>query len=265
MRVIIRKKVNYCDQLAMDFVKHWYYRLTSKYGKWNYKQIPIVINNFNRLSCLKRLIKSLKIRGYSNIIILDNDSSYPPLLDWYKNECKERVVFLDKNLGHKALWSCDLIKEIGGDYFVYTDPDLELIEDCPEDFLYQMLCKLKKKVKGQKVGLSLKIDDIPDCYKFRDDVIKNESRFYESMEDGMYLADLDTTFAIHEPYAEGGFVDDMITYRMPYPIQCRHLPWYEDSDKPSEEDLYYASQKLKDIGWWSSRIELLSDKDNNSL
>ena len=128
-----------------------------------------------------------------------------------------------------------------------------------------MLCKLKKKVKGQKVGLSLKNDDIPDCYKFRDDVIKNESRFYERMEDGMYLADWDTTFAIHEPYAEGGFVDDMIPYRMPYPIQCRHLPWYEDSDKPSEEDLYYASQKLKDIGWWSSRIELLSDKDNNSL
>lgn len=260
MRTIIRNRIHCSIQLIEEFVKHWYYCLTSKYGKGNYKQIPIIINNFNRLSCLKRLIKSLEIRGYSNVIILDNGSSYPPLLDWYKNECKERIVFLNRNLGHKALWNCDLIKEVSGDYFVYTDPDLELIEDCPDDFLYQMLFKLKKKVKGQKIGLSLKIDDIPDYYKFKDDVIKNETRFYERMEDGMYLADLDTTFAIHEPYAEGGFVDDMITYRMPYPIQCRHLPWYENSEKISEEDLYYASQKRKDIGWWSSRISQTSEE-----
>ena len=51
----------------------------------DYKEIPIIINNFNRLDTLQKLIASLEIRGYRNIYIIDNLSTYPPLLDYYKS------------------------------------------------------------------------------------------------------------------------------------------------------------------------------------
>lgn len=50
----------------------------SKYaGDWN--QIPIIINNFNRLHYLTQLIDSLEKRGVKNIHILDNNSTYVTL------------------------------------------------------------------------------------------------------------------------------------------------------------------------------------------
>lgn len=51
---------------------------SSKYKPTSYKNIPIIINNFNRLTCLQRLIASLEVRGYHNIYIIDNNSTYPP-------------------------------------------------------------------------------------------------------------------------------------------------------------------------------------------
>ena len=39
------------------------------------KDIPIIINNFNRLSTLLRLTEALTSRGYTNIYILDKPSS----------------------------------------------------------------------------------------------------------------------------------------------------------------------------------------------
>lgn len=237
------------------YLKHYYYQIISKYDKDNYKEIPIIINNFNRLIYLKKLIKSLQLRGYSNIIILDNKSTYPPLLDWYQNECDVKIIYLNENFGHIALWKSGIISQFDHDYFCYTDPDLELLEQCPENFLMLMLYKIKHLPFAEKIGLSLKIADIPDCYAYKDKVLNNESRFYEIFENGMYRADIDTTFAIYKPYASGGYVDNIITYRMPYPIQCRHLPWYEDSSVVSDEDKYYLAHKRTDVSWWMQPSE----------
>ena len=138
--------------------------------KIDYKEIPIIINNRNRLTFLIQIIESLKSRGYNNIIILDNNSTYPPLLDFYKTtDCN--VVFLDKNLGYDALAKISLYKKIRKNYFVYTDPDILPIEECPDDFLKFFLETLKKYPTVQKVGFSLKIDDLPDKYESKLQVI----------------------------------------------------------------------------------------------
>lgn len=47
----------------------------------DFKNIPVYIISFNRLSCLKQLVARLERAGYSNIHIVDNGSSYPPLLE----------------------------------------------------------------------------------------------------------------------------------------------------------------------------------------
>ena len=51
--------------------------------KINYKDIPIIINNYNRLEMLTKLIHSLESKGYHNLYIIDNQSTYPPLLEYY--------------------------------------------------------------------------------------------------------------------------------------------------------------------------------------
>ena len=90
----------------------------------DYKSIPIIINNRNRFNYLIRLINSLEVRGYKNIIILDNMSTYQPLLDYYDNECKYKVFKLNGNFGHLALWKSNVFKYYRDSFYVYTDPDL---------------------------------------------------------------------------------------------------------------------------------------------
>mgnify|MGYP002241251986 FL=1 len=75
------------------------------------KEIPIIINNFNRLTTLRLLTETLTACGYTNIYILDNASTYPPLLEYYKT-CPFTVFHLNQNLGFKALWESPLKKKI---------------------------------------------------------------------------------------------------------------------------------------------------------
>ena len=57
---------------------------------------PIIINNYNRLEYLKDLIAWLESAGMKKIYIIDNLSTYPPLLEFYK-KIKYTVFKLDKN------------------------------------------------------------------------------------------------------------------------------------------------------------------------
>ena len=89
-----------------DFIRSRYFWLRERLQPSKIedaRQIPIIINSFNRLTTLKQLISSLEQRGLTNIYILDNNSTYPPLLEWLKKSPYE-VIHLPGNLGFKALW-----------------------------------------------------------------------------------------------------------------------------------------------------------------
>ena len=45
---------------------------------------PIFINCRDRITCLSVLVDWLEKAGHENIYLLDNDSSYPPLLEYYE-------------------------------------------------------------------------------------------------------------------------------------------------------------------------------------
>jgi len=243
-------------------LKFFYYRILSSLNYLaelvspsrirNYRDIPIIINNFNRLDSMKQLIGSLEKRGYSNIFIIDNMSTYPPLLEYYK-DCKYTVFRLDKNIGMNALWGSGLIKKFRNDYFVYTDSDMVPVEECPDDFLDFFLETLKSHRLAQKVGFSLKIDDLPDCYAMKGDVIEAEKQYYRFRHgEFLYWAPIATTFALYRPRAKrihGNYYIEM--YRTAFPYLARHLPWYMDSSNPDEENLYYINQKL--VATWYSK------------
>jgi len=239
----------------IDVLKGWF----CKSQLSDYKQIPIIINNRNQYTFLKMLIDWLVAHGYRNIIVLDNDSSYPPLLEYYRT-LPHRIVFLQQNLGYMALMKCDLYQEIKRDYFVYTDADVVPIDECPCDFLDYFLSLLKKDRLLHKVGLSLRIDDLPDCYEHKNKVLVHESKFYrKEVSAGVFEAPVDTTFALYRPFTKvsfyGWFYEKSTTkhYRIGYPYQARHMPWYEDSANPSEESVYYRTHASQQTHWTNKK------------
>ena len=119
--------------------------------KRDYYDVPIIINNYNRLDFLCKLIFSLETRGYTNIYIIDNASTYPPLLEYYKT-CPYTIFRLRNNVGYKAIWETGIYEMFKNDYYVYTDSDLQIDESCPGDFMRRFVEILKMFPTCQKVG-----------------------------------------------------------------------------------------------------------------
>ena len=215
----------------------------------DYHRIPIIINNFNRLDCLQKLIKALEERGYTDIHILDNLSTYPPLLAWYET-CPYDVIRLDRNIGYRAIWLSGVYERFKRSFYVYTDSDVVPDENCPEDFMKRFMNVLRKYPRCLKVGFGLRIDDLPDHYAQKEAVLANEGRFWkEPLGDGLYKAQIDTTFALYRPYCYGPANDHHLMIRTGAPYVARHLPWYADSAQLSEEDRYYIQTTRQSTHW----------------
>lgn len=212
--------------------------------------IPVIINNFNRLTTLRMLIARLEKAGCRNIHIIDNASTYPPLLEYY-DQIPYTVYRLRENLGFKALWKSGLNKTLCRDYFVYTDSDVVPIDECPDDFMSVFLDVLKTHRLARKAGFSLRIDNLPDHYAHKEKVIAHESRFFERPVDGgrMYRAPIDTTFAMYRPRIGLSRSFSAESYRLAYPYQAEHMPWYNNLDDLSDEERYYIGHTSQVTEW----------------
>lgn len=211
--------------------------------------VPIIINNRNRLTFLKQLIEWLEKKGYKNIYIIDNDSTYGPLLEYYKH-CSHHIFFLKKNIGYKSIWETDIFDQFKNSYYVYTDPDVMPTDLCPENIVEKLYNVLKKYPSIEKAGVALKIDDLPDHYSGKEEVLRIEKEWWLKIVDkDIYDAPVDTTFAIYRPYAKG-IAEECKAYRVGGDLIFRHMPWYENSSNPAEEDIYYRNSVTKESSYW---------------
>ena len=198
--------------------------------------IKVVINNRNRLTTTKNMVEHLlRLNPNEEIIILDNDSTYAPLLEWYETIKDKVQVRKDVNHGHTAFWTIELDKTIG-EYFVYTDSDIELNPNFPTNWkerMYQIL----DKYKVDKVALALRIDDLPEKYVLANQVKGNEHRWWrEEVEKNVFKADTDTTFALYRNIFDNCFPSLRMAHE---DMICRHIPWYHDIKNLDEEEKYY--------------------------
>lgn len=209
------------------------------------KSIPIIINNRDRLSPLKQLIHWLRNAGYTNLTLLDNASTYPPLLAYYQelrlSAPNIRVVELGDNLGHQALWRSGLLKKLHiHSPFVYTDSDIVPTEDCPHDVLAVFWNILANNPFVQKVGFGLITDDLPTNSGRKAEIQNNELDYWKyrlpSKAPDQYLAPIDTTFAL---YRHGNYYDIPYSIRTGPPYTARHTDWYLDPGNLDEEASYY--------------------------
>lgn len=196
-------------------------------GNNQINKIPIIINNRNLFTWPSKMVENLKtFDNVGEIIILDNESTYEPLLDWYKtNPC---TIIYSKNLGQGAAWTLDLPNKLGFEYYVVTDPDLDLSKT-PKDSLIRLKEKLETHIEYSKIGLSLYNWEVPEdspYYHF----LKTwgmDNWCEETIVDGLLTKHLvDTTFAMYHinrhPHGNSCATNS--------PYSVRHIPWEITND-----------------------------------
>jgi len=200
-------------------------------------KIPVIINNRNFLTWPKAMVERIKeYDGVGEIIIVDNDSTYPPLLEWYAtNPC--RIERLNDNLGMGAPWVSEVVKKLNGAPYVLTDPDMGL-EDTPDDTLLYLFDKLNS-LQLDKVGLGLdwQIVEKKSPYYERLNVYEKNRWSNSPVIDGVHTeVQIDTTFALYnvDHYFIGGGSTT-------FPYVARHYPWEFSIEEArnSEEFMYY--------------------------
>jgi hypothetical protein len=238
--------------MAFEFRKIQRLANHNKINQSNSFHIPIIINNRNRYTYLKQLVDWLTHAGYTNLYILDNDSTYPPVLEYYK-VTPAKIIYLNKNSGYKALWLSDFFDRVKEGYYAYTDADVLPDKNCPNDVVFQLYLKLVN-YSHEKCGPALKIDDLPDHYKHKLKVIQNETPFWiKPIEENVFQAPIDTTFALYKPFAYGN-ADECSAIRVGGDLTFLHQPWYENSNQPDEETSYYVSHS-SDSSFWYNKVE----------
>ena len=247
---LTRERSNYIEAFILE--RHKIKRSTREQFK-DISTIPVFIVCYNRVTDLTVLVKKLEKFGLKKITFIDNASTYPPLLDYY-NKTPYQVLKMKRNAGHTVPWSEDIIRVLTPyEYYIVTDPDVIPTDECmnaPAPIFH--LLKLHKKYKNFiKVGFGLKIDDLPDHYRLKDNVIGWESQFWKyKIEEGVYEAPLDTTFALYKPTTYSYTLFPSIRTGEPY--LARHIPWYSNSNLPSAEDHYYTLHMDTNISSWNN-------------
>lgn len=237
----------------IKFFYYNYFSITGIKQNFNHKNIPIIIISFNQLYYLKQLIDFLKKHNYSNIVIIDNNSSYPPLLDYFDTiETTVTLHRLNENFGHLVFWeNKELFDKYSKGYYVVTDADIVPVENCPDDFMLKFKRILKRNSTITKVGFSLKTDNIPDSNLNKNKIIKWESQYWKNKnKDGDFISHLDTTFALYKP----GFInyqskDFYFSIRTNLPYIAIHGGWYFDFGNLTPEQVFYTNTANQSASW----------------
>lgn len=216
------------------------------------RRFPMYIISYNNLTFTSHMVNQLS-KYSDNITIIDNNSTYPKLLSYYSDVYKYKLDRLSSNMGPQNFLNTSFSNM--PESFVYTDPDLLLNPNLPDNFLDVMI-ELSEKYKVYKVGFAL---DISDKENFTDrkyngmDIYTWESQFWKNKINNdnyeLYSASIDTTFAIYnKKYYTGNFYDPSI--RIAGNFTCKHIPWYRHHPlQPSDEELVWYKQGNNVSSW----------------
>lgn len=226
------------------------------------KNIPIVILNRDRLYPLKEQVKVLNDKGYYNITIIDNQSTYPPLLEWYmESGCYVFYNDLTENSCHAfrdlVLMNHPKFADITSNWYVFNDSDIIPAESVPDNFI-EHLIEYAIRYNKSKVGMAIEINDIDLSYPLNAWAHGYESGYWTNaiVDNGveLYPHPIDTTFAVHAPNTIPTWSND--TLRVGYPYIVKHAPFYYDPNHLPDDELYYINHMNKQSSNWSSKVDV---------
>jgi len=194
---------------------------------------------------------------------MDFGSTFVPTLKYLKNlEHKRIKVYWKEKLNNKRQFNVR-IDEIVQDYFkshpasnyVVTDPDITL-DNTDGDILRVYAYLLKILPEYYIVGPTLRIDDIPDHYPLKEEVVfRGWEAFYHSRKVNTIqykdklvkyiLVMIDTTFAMNR--AGTHWRRHRRAARVLPPYGARHLEWYLDPTDLTPDQEYYMKHASRGI------------------
>ena len=231
--------------------------------------IPVLINNFNRVQLLKEQIDwFLSLDDKVCIIIVDNDSTYPPLLDFYRkiDHPLIQVVMLGFNSWRKGVEYIGRKKLKKFDKYIITDSDLLPYPTTPKDIVGHISKLLDKYPEYNHIGASLEIGDIPNKNPLKDQIINFESKYWSPkaklLNNEVFVAKIDSTFAMYRSTSKVLITEPALRTNRPYTI--KHMDWYLSPQEFSEEYIYYL-KSCKSFATWATQLKNTKLKEKNTI
>lgn len=212
-------------------------------------KIKAYIVNRNLLTSLKGTVEFLLKEPRVEVIIFDQASTYPPLLEYYKSLADYgktiTVVYNHTNDGPHSVWGPKLKEYFNSNHYIVADSDCDY-SGVPEDWLDRLLAGFELKTIN-KIGFSLEINDLPNN-ELSEEVIAWEKQFWKTKAHIGWIADIDTTFALYR--ASSGFTYNAVRLDRPYTI--KHLPWYI---KELDEEWTYYLENISSVSTWGQKLK----------
>lgn len=219
--------------------------------------VPVFVNCFNRLTLTRTLCEQIAALDNAVPIIVDNNSTWEPLIDWL-NDCPFEVIRLTENLGHHACWKAGIVNRPNNGFYCVTDCDLDL-QGIPADLMEVLRHPMVKwSVPPIKSGVALRIDDLPP---WQTTVRQWEQRFWRHRIGPYYHAPIDTTLAMYRantPVRLATRVAGIRATRVAGQHTARHMPWYLDPTNLDEENANYFATANDSNSWKPEGTKLVS-------
>lgn len=213
-------------------------------------KVPVFIFTRDRLTCLRALVEWLeRCDEVSEILFVDNQSTYPPLLD-YLSSTSHSIVQTNSNVAGQAFNIAHAIAKSGrygpNPQYVLTDPDVVPTVECPHDLISHLAAGLERYPHVSKAGVALELLDIPETYQRRDHVWRHEyDHWIRPIEEEWFDAGVDTTFALYRADR-----CNSNSIRTNYPYTAHHTTWYLNLDNLSDEEKWYLDRNVFGGTWY---------------
>lgn len=225
----------------------------------NWREVPVYITNYNNLETGFRMTVDWFLSLDMKVTVFDNKSSYPPLLEYYRNLPKGvTLVNVGYNSGVWGFWQAKLnTEERTVSHYITTDSDCPPDDICPKNLVEKMVAVLDSLPTCKKVSPGIRIDNIPDWYSKKQEALDCQvgcAKIGEPIDfpglPRMYKAITDTTMTMWRGGERGeGKIStsewQLEQYRLDHPYVLKHVPWYANSAAPTAESLFYKGLRDK--------------------
>lgn len=201
--------------------------------------IPLIIPNFNLLTYTRNLVNWYSwYYPNASIYIIDNGSTYEPLLYWYKEQTDAAIIETGKNEFIPNLKG--FINRLSSPYYAISDPDIMPHPSTPPNFMEVFVHAIERQ-GFHHAGFGLLHEEIPEFNPKKGWIAGDEHGLYSTPVEVMghtgYKAPIDTTFAVYSR-DNGGWSAPMQAAHWSNSIRlfkAYHLMWHLHPEHINEE------------------------------
>lgn len=202
------------------------------------KSIPFYVVAFNRINGLKKAHDFVSRSSIPlELVVLDMGSTWEPFMK-YRDSLGIQVIKFPHGMGPRDLWVTGELSSLGTGGFFLADGDIDYSQVSSK--AAEKMVNLSQKYPWfPKVGLALKISDLPKDFEGNRIRDWEKGHWQVRWEKETFLTGLDTTTAYY-PRREKTF-HYRPALRIAGEYHAIHYPWYERPENYDDEAKFYTS------------------------